>query len=827
MKKIAKNLKEKFELKCIIFITLLITTGILLTFFVSFFREITSTSRLLLLIFGIFLIVYFSRLILQRFLISPIKSLEDVAQALSKGNFSLKSNINTNDEIGRLAKALNHSSNSLENIFKRVKSGSDRVSEVAKKVDEELKNLSENTRLEAEAIANIASSLEEMSSASQEISINTENLAASTEEKAASLEEMVTSISEVTNLAEDLSHTIDSISASIEELSSTIKEVAKKTEDLTGASEETLAATEEILSSIKEVEQRAKDSAKLSEKVKIDASTFGITSVEKTIEGIQNIKASFDRTANFIKKLSSRSEEIGKILNVIDDITDQTTLLALNAAILASQAGEHGKGFSVVADEIKDLAERTSVSTREIADLIRAVQQEVKDATSAMDEGLVSVEEGLKVARHAGDALQKIVESSIQSAEMSLSIERSTAEQAKTTKLVSDAMEQVKNMVSQVAKATSEQSKGARLLTIATERMRDVANHVKSATAEQLINIKDISKSIEEVSGRSHLIAKAISEQKYGSQQIFNSIEKIKHIPKNTVDTIAKINQSLKGLLNNVELLSKELEFIKLHEENLKTEIIRFGVEPVDISPVEVSKRFSPLADFLHKKTGKNFEIKAYSDYKGALRDLGQGITQMFFLAPTTFVEANNKYGVEVIAKLLMNGGLSSRSVIISKNNGKVNSIEDIKGCNFAFGDAHSFSCYIAPRIIMLDAGIDLNDLLHYQHLDSQTAIVEGILRGEFDAGAVLEDIAYTYKNKGIKVIEFSEKIPPPCICVSKSFPENYKSQIKKVLTSLSDKTHEGSHILGSISKHYKAFVDASESDYASVKVMMKRLNLV
>ncbi len=827
MKKILKSVKENLEIKCIIFLTLLIISGILWAFFISILKEVTFISRLLLLIFGILLLVFLSYLVLKKFFISPIKSLEKVVQAMANGNFTLTSKINTNDEIGRLGKALNESLRSVGNILKRVKSGSDRVLEVAKKVDEELKNVSENTKIEAEAIANIAISLEQMNSASQEISINTEDLAASTEEKAASLEEMVTSISEVTNLAEDLSQTIDSTSVSIEELSSTIKEVANKAEELAGASEETLAATEEILSSIKEVEQRAKDSAMLSEKVKIDASTFGITSVEKTIEGIQNIKATFDKTANFIKKLSSRSEEIGKILNVIDDITEQTTLLALNAAILASQAGEHGKGFSVVADEIKDLAERTSLSTREIADLIRTVQQEVKDATFAMDEGLISVEEGLKVARHAGDALRKIVESSIQSAEMSLSIERSTAEQAKTTKLVSDAMEQVKNMVSQVAKATSEQSKGARLLTTATEKMRDVANHVKSATAEQLINIKEISKSIEVVSERSRLIAKAVNEQRYGSKQIFDSIEKIKNIPKNTIDTITLINQSLKGLLNNVELLSKEIKSIKLYEDDLSTEIIKFGIEPVDISPLEIAKRFTPLVDFLKKVTGKYFEIKAYSDHKGILRDLGQKGSQICFMSPTTFVEANNKYGVEAIAKVLIDGKSNLRSVIISKNNGKINSIEDIKGCNFAFGDSHSLSCHIAPRIIMLEAGIDLNDLLHYRYLDSQIAIIDGILKGEFDAGAVSEDIAYSYKDKGIKFIKFSENIPTPCICISKIFPENYKTSIKKALISLTDKTYEGSHILSSISKHYRAFVEASDSDYANVRVMMKRLNMI
>jgi len=153
-------------------------------------------------------------------------------------------------------------------------------------------------------------------------------------------------------------------------LSATIKEVANNSAELAGAAQETQSAIMQIASSVKEVEQRAKESSVLSDKVKTDATTFGMSSIGKAIDGMQDIKVSVEKTAGYIKKLGGRSEEIGKILNIIDEVTDQTTLLALNAAILAAQAGEHGKGFSVVADEIKNLAERTSESTQEIGELI-------------------------------------------------------------------------------------------------------------------------------------------------------------------------------------------------------------------------------------------------------------------------------------------------------------------------------------------------------------------------------------------------------------------------------------------------------------------------
>jgi phosphate/phosphite/phosphonate ABC transporter binding protein len=767
-------------------------------------------------------------ILLRKLVIKPLHEMEKASQSLSDGDLSFKVDINKNDEIGRLCNALSTSVRSLGNILQRVKNGSKRVLDVTAKVDVEFKKVSEATKIESEAIGNIATSIEQMNSAAAEISGSTQRLASSTEETAASMEEMVASISQVARSAQELSTAVDSTSVSIEELSATIKEVAQKAEELATASEDTMAATEEILSSVREVEQHSKESAMLSDKVKTEASTFGMSSVEKTIEGMQNIKSSVEKTAHLIMKLGGRSQEIGKILNVIDEITDQTTLLALNAAILAAQAGEHGKGFSVVADEIKDLAERTSFSTREIADLIQAVQLEVKDSIHAMDDGLKSVDQGITVAKDAGDALKKIVESSKQSAEMSLSIERSTTEQARATRLVSEAMERVKNMVAQVAKATSEQTKGAILITKATEKMRDVANHVKTATSEQLTNSKQISESIEITSDKTQKISRAINEQKSGSNQIFTSIEKIKEIPKNTMNVIFDINRSMKGLLKNTELINKEMESITLPEERMSSDVIGFGIEPVGgMSPVEELTRFAPLADYLTKKIGKKVQLRAVSDYEGAIRDMSRGLTQLCFITPITYIEANKKHGAEVLAKALTDGKATYHSSIIVKSDSNINSLEDIKGHTFAFGDPHSLSSYIAPRKMLLDAGIDLKDLLYYDYLGPHEAVLKAVLDGKFDAGGVTESVANKYKDKGIRVIKFSDELPGFSICASKALSEKDKSSIRAALSALSDATHEGATILGAIYKKYTAFEEASDSEYTNVRTMMTKLGLI
>lgn len=522
-------------------------------------------------IFGalIFSIVIWA--MLRKMVILPIKTIETAAARLAEGDLSFNVDIKSKDEIGRLSKAIKESINSLGRILQNIKNVARRVPVVANKVEKDSQKVVDGTQMEAEAMSEIAFSLEELNAAITEISEGTESLVSSAEQTAAAMNEIAASIGDVRASTHQLSESIETTSSSIEELSATIKEVANNADNLLSATDETLSAIEEMAVSVKEVEQNAKDSAKLSEKVMNEASTFGITSIEKTVKGMKNIKLSVEETNEFIKKLGGRSEEIGKILNVIDDITDQTALLALNAAILAAQAGEHGRGFAVVADEIKELAERTAFSTQEISSLIQSVQEEVKSTMEAMKRGMISVEEGFELSEKAADALKKILESSKKSSEMAFSIERSTAEQSTAIRLVRNSMENIKSMTGTIAKATSEQTKGAALIVNATIKMRDNSLHVRKATDEQSASSQHISKAIGIVSDKSQVILQAIYEQRRGLSQIRDSMERIKDLPKVDRDIAYSINDSLRGLLSDTELIDAEIKRFKFSEDENET----------------------------------------------------------------------------------------------------------------------------------------------------------------------------------------------------------------------------------------------------------------
>ncbi|HBU05950.1 MAG TPA: hypothetical protein DEA95_05105 [Nitrospiraceae bacterium] len=758
-------------------------------------------------------------LILRRMVILPIKAMEKAALKLAEGDMSFDVDVKGKDEIARLRDSIRESVNAVGRILQRIGDISERVTSVVETVGKDSKKVLDGTQLETEAIADISSSVEQLNSAISEITESTERLAASTEETASSMEEMANAVGNIKNNTHDLSGAVDATSSSIEQLSATIKEVAQNADNLSIATEETLSAIEEMRSSVKDVEINAKESSMLSEKVMTDASTFGMGSIEKTIEGMKNIKASVEKTNDFVKKLGGRSEEIGKILNVIDDITDQTTLLALNAAILAAQAGEHGKGFSVVAEEIKDLAERTAFSTQEIGSLIQSVQQEVKGTVQAMGEGLKSVDDGLKLSKEASDSLKKILDSSKKSSEMAFSIDRSTGEQAKAIRLVSEAMERIKNMTGMIAKATSEQAKGTTLIMGATEKMRDISHQVRSATDEQAATSKHISGAIEVVSDKSQQISKAIYEQKIGSNQMWKSVEKIKDIPKSNRTLAFNVNNSLRALQKDAELMDKEIGRFKLYEEK---DILKLGVVSL-LSPAETFMKFTPLTEYLSKKLGRRVEPKVAINFEEAIDAIGQNITQICYMAPPAYIEAHSKYGVDVIVKALRKGKPYRRVVIITRSDSGINSIGELKGRTFAFADIYS----IGPRGMLFEAGIELKDLSYHNYLGQHDEVVRAVLKGDFDAGGISEDLANKFKDQGLKFLKISEDMPEFGICVNKSVSKEVVSLLKSALTALTDTSAEGGLVLKSIVESYTGFTEARDEDYDVIKSMMLKMGML
>ena len=200
------------------------------------------------------------------------------------------------------------------------------------------------------------------------------------------------------------------IASSSEELSVTVEEITRRVNEQANKANQVATASTEMSQTVLDIAKNASNIAASSNDT-LNVAHDGKGVVTKTVDEVQEISRTVSESSQLITSLGERSKQIGEIIDVIKDIADQTNLLALNAAIEAARAGEQGRGFAVVADEVRKLAERTSKATTEISGMIQGIQGETDQAVSAMENTLKRVELGARLSTEAGDALQKIVES--------------------------------------------------------------------------------------------------------------------------------------------------------------------------------------------------------------------------------------------------------------------------------------------------------------------------------------------------------------------------------------------------------------------------------
>lgn len=295
-------------------------------------------------------------------------------------------------------------------------------------------------------------------------------------------------------IADSVNYTVEELRSLVGNVQNTATRVAQTTADVDTTSTELLAASNEQLSEIRqtgqsvvemasriiEVSVQAQESASVA-KQSLEAADVGLKAVQNAIGGMNSIRDQIQDTSKRIKRLGESSQEIGEITELISDITEQTNVLALNAAIQAASAGEAGRGFSVVAEEVQRLAERSADATRQIAALVKAIQTDTQDAVGAMERSTRGVVEGAKLSDNAGTALTEIDRVSRRLAELIDQISTSTTREANLANEVAENIQHIFAVTEQTGEGTRSTAAQVRELSIMAQELRQSVARFKIA----------------------------------------------------------------------------------------------------------------------------------------------------------------------------------------------------------------------------------------------------------------------------------------------------------------------------------------------------------
>ncbi len=286
---------------------------------------------------------------------------------------------------------------------------------------------------------------------------------------------------------------IDEVTSTMHEMSINVQNVVKNTQVQASSVAETSASIDQMVTSIQRVADTAKMLVEISHRSREEA-TSGMTTMEKATAGLNRTSQAIQSSAEIIDVLGRRADDIGKIIEVIDDLAEQTNLLALNAAIEAARAGEHGLGFAVVAEEVRKLAEKSTQSTKEISELIQGIQKEAREAVENMEHSTSMVQEGLTLNKDLGIALDKISSVVSEVYKFSQEIGAATMEQSSGSAQIAKATNRLTEITQEINSSVEEQASGAQAVVRAMERMRELVQQSTSSSTELAAAAEQMSK---------------------------------------------------------------------------------------------------------------------------------------------------------------------------------------------------------------------------------------------------------------------------------------------------------------------------------------------
>ena len=481
-------------------------------------------------------------LLFSRTTIRSIHDIVGIIAAAAEGDLRRTAVDVTHDEIGMLATKLNQMITQLRTISTEVQGAAHAVNTTADTIFEQMDGLIGHMEHQSSSVDNTTLSVEKITEFINVVAQNTTELLVAAAQILASIQQTRASIEEVTTSTGSLTTNLHLISSSVEQANQTVKQISESTGELEQIAQQTATEVQHINQVLGDVSQNADQTRQLAGET-MEAATRGHSSVEASIQGMADLKTVVSDTARIIREVSSWGEQVSSILNIVDEITEQTALLSLNASIISAQAGEHGRGFAVVADEIKELATRTKTSTKEIGTLVYELQKKTEEGVNNTVKGIQKADQGVQLANAVQEALTTILERATRSSTRAVDTAQAIQAATDSSQTIRTSMQHVTERVSQIRAATQGQESDMEQVVLAVENISGMAEEVNRSSIEQTKTAEHIARSMENVTDKFSNISEQTEELKQNSQQVVSAM----HTIESTTDQILRNANDISG----------------------------------------------------------------------------------------------------------------------------------------------------------------------------------------------------------------------------------------------------------------------------------------